>query len=319
MLELLVAFRGVRPSPGPPANGILGLVQFDEYDYYLEWRDESTLSDDEVGGYVACAQATEGDDTDSVKSGRPFVISSMQNAISFAFITGLIGDDLSMTLLATVRDGPPKLYLSSIHPPTTIVQSIGVFVQGGVVEPVKHGVSYMKMPSPPQSSSMLSLASFGESDWKESVLERFSRVTTFYADTAQKIISAGRGLIEGSGDLYSDTGRYVENPWIERKSATIPNSRFTNRLIDESILEKFTNVDGTLKNHENLFLLCHCGTVSEKLRKKLWLYFLKIRGPDMADQDFDNHCEYLKSEYEKIKSEYAVPSEETISRIGIFF
>lgn len=304
MLELLVAYQAVRPSSRPSSPGILGLIQFDD-DYYLEWREEATLGRDEVGAYVACIKSTVGEEMDDgALKKRPFVIHSMQNAVAFAYITSVIGDDMSSTILVTVKEGPPKIYHSAQVQPSIIVQTMGALVERAELEPTRNGVAYFKMMCSPNPS----LLSFSGSDWKENVLEKFSRVTTFYTDTANNFF--------GKYSHYSaDNDGYVENPWILKPPASLPSTRFTNRLVDRDVLKRFVSDDGAIANFSNLCLLVHCGTTYEYLRKDIWMLLLKIRGPEMTDVQFKSHCEYLKTEYESIKGNKNV-GDETLSRIG---
>lgn len=313
MLEVLVAFDRIRVTSNADANGILCVIHHD-WEYYLEWRDDSFLTEGEKDILDKCIRATNGEEDPNSPVTRPFIIDAMQNAINFACITGVIGDDMSMTVLVTLKDGPPRIFHSLNHLPTMIVQSIGALVDGCEVEPERNGVAYLKTTVSP-TASFYSLPPENDDDWKERVLEKFSRVTTFYADTANRILSLGKNILTDKPQLDGNN-IYIENPWIEKKRVDLPPSRFSNRSVDDEIYARFKNQDGSLKNHTNFLKLCHCRVLDDTIRKELWLLFLNIRNPEMSDQAFKDHCEYLKREYLRITNELDSLGEETLLRIG---
>lgn len=318
MLELLLAFPGIRPSPGQKV-GVLGVVRLDD-DYYMEWRDENSIDIDEAASYKACIELTvEGREKsvgDNNNFKRPFVITSMHNAIAFTYMTSVIGDDMSSTILITLKDGPPKLFHTpSSSSPSEVVQVIGMIVEGCDLEPIKNGVAFFKtnsIQSPRHPCS--SLGGLSE-DWRGRVLEQFSRVTTFYSETAQRILG-----IRQSRHNQSSFGEYVENPWIERRSVCLPPPRFlANRQVDASVMSKFVDKSGQIVNHANFCLLVHCSAIKDfSTRWNVWLHLLKLKSPDMSDVQFEEHCRVLKDEYDQKLMDGLQLCEETVSRISIF-
>lgn len=245
-------------------------------------------------------------------SNHNFPIHSMQNAISFAFINSVIGDDLSGTILVTVKDGPPKLYHSLVELPTEIVERFGTLMRDQCeLEPCRSGVAYFKM------HSNCTAFTTQDNDWREQVFETFSQVTRVYRNAAYGVISSiGSHFIPTRQEYDGDESGYIENPWIERKPIVLPRGRYITKKVNEKMFGAFKKPDGRLENRDNLNLMIHCGGGCEdSIKRDIWLCLLNIRSADMTDDEFKEHCAYLKENYGKITINARL-SEETIHRIG---
>lgn len=286
---------------------MLGLAE-DDGEYYIDWKEEAFIPCEDLDSYSRCLSRTSGDGF----SGDSHV-QSLQNAVALSCATSIISDDATSSLILTMKDGSQRLWHSSIVPPSIVCEKIASAVSYATVESSSDGVVHIRFGLHQGSADRGGWNEGG--DWREGLLERFSRVVTFYTDTAQHIF----GLLPGQFSDSSSSAGYIPNPWIERRAVDLPSARYTGQVVGQNAWERFTSPDGKLSNPDNLQLLVHCGSLDSKVRFRAWLWLLGVRPGSMTDEQYDSHCQGLQVEYQELQSRQDALPQDTQIRIGAAF
>lgn len=196
-------------------------------------------------------------------------------------ISSIICDSISFNLLVSRTSRDTVVFSFQDEDPNTFICRMNNFVEKTTDDGFCK-VYKVKELSLVQSDSI-----------EETVFDTFAKVANVYVGLAKRLVGASDG-----GERTEVSNR--RNPWIMPKILQLGQPVYTGKHVNSMIWKSFHTREGSIPNEVPIRRLIYQGGVEEGIRRDVWMYLLRLRGPEMTDVDFASACWNYELEYNSI-------------------